>query len=120
MKYIPADKLIELVKEWRSKQIGFAWDAVNEVLKIITSLQQEQPENYDAWAREYVPQLLELAKKEIEKDLPRWRKEQGEMELAAYGFIGGGVASQENPRVYLNGYSIDLFSLKKLPKEDEI
>lgn len=23
--------------------MGFAWDAVNEVLKIITSLQQEQP-----------------------------------------------------------------------------
>jgi hypothetical protein len=24
--------------------MGFAWDAVNKVLKIITSLQQEQPE----------------------------------------------------------------------------
>jgi len=41
---IPADKLIKLVKEWRNKQMGFAWDAVNKVLKIITSLQQEQPE----------------------------------------------------------------------------
>ena len=44
MNYIPADKLIELVKEWRNKQMGFAWDAVNEVVKIIDSLQQEQPE----------------------------------------------------------------------------
>ena len=44
-KYIPANKLIELVKEWRSKQMGFAWDAVNEVLKIIDSLQEEQPKD---------------------------------------------------------------------------
>ena len=43
MKYIDAEKLIELVKEWRSKQMGFAWDAVNEVLKIISSIQREQP-----------------------------------------------------------------------------
>lgn len=42
-KYIDADKLIELVKEWRNKQMGFAWDAVNKVLKIIAALQQEQP-----------------------------------------------------------------------------
>lgn len=40
-KYIDADKLIKLVKEMRNKQMGFACDAVNEVLKIITSLQQE-------------------------------------------------------------------------------
>ena len=44
MKYIDAEKLTKLVKEWRNKQMGFAWDAVNKVLKIITSLQQEQPE----------------------------------------------------------------------------
>lgn len=43
-KYIDADKLIKLVKEWRSKQMGFAWVAVNDVLQIITSLQQEQME----------------------------------------------------------------------------
>lgn len=41
MKYIDAEKLIKLVKEMRNKQMGFACDAVNEVLKIITSLQQE-------------------------------------------------------------------------------
>ena len=41
MKYIDAEKLIKLIKERRNKQMGFACDAVNEVLKIITSLQQE-------------------------------------------------------------------------------
>lgn len=56
MKYIDADKLIKLVKEWRSKQVGFSWDAVNEVLKIIDSLQQEQPEV------------------DLEKELIQWHK----------------------------------------------
>ena len=64
---------------------------------------------------EYAKTASEEGKAEALKNLPRWRKEQGEMELAAYGIIGGGVASQENPRVYLNGHSIDLYSLKKLP-----
>ena len=64
--------------------------------------------------------FIDCGKAEAMKDLPRWRIELSEMELAAYGIIGGGVASQENPRVYLNGRSIDLYSLKKLPgfKED--
>ena len=58
-------------------------------------------------------------KAEALKDLPRWRVELGDMEYVAYGIIGGGVASEENPRVYLNGHSIDLYSLEKLPGFNE-
>lgn len=43
-KYIDADRLKAEITGWRNKQMGFAWDAVNEVLNIIDSLQQEQPE----------------------------------------------------------------------------
>ena len=57
MKYIDAEKLKAEIKAWRNKQIGFAWDAVNEVLEIVSSIQQEQPE-------------VDL-KKEIDKE---WKK----------------------------------------------
>ena len=76
------------------------------------------PEEKDEWypyIKEKAAELLELAKAEVLNDLPRWRIEQGEHELTAHGIICGGVASQENPRVYLNGHSIDLYSLEKLP-----
>lgn len=58
-------------------------------------------------------------KAEALKGLPRWRVELGDMEYVAYGIIGGGVASEENPRVYLDGHSIDLYSLEKLPGFNE-
>ena len=67
----------------------------------------------------YANVLLTIAKKELLKDLPRWRVELGDMEYVAYGIIGGGVASKENPRVYLDGHSIDLYSLEKLPGFNE-
>lgn len=57
MKYIDADELKAKVKEWRNKLMGFSWEAVNEVLRIIDSLQQEQPslpDNLDEAAREIV------------------------------------------------------------------
>lgn len=65
--------------------------------------------------------FIDIGKAEALKDLPRWRVELGDMEYAGYGIIGGGVASEENPRVYLKGHSIELYSLRKLPgfKEDE-
>lgn len=43
MKYIDSDELKAKVKEWRNKLIEFQWEAVNVVLRIIDSLQQEQP-----------------------------------------------------------------------------
>lgn len=46
-KYIDADRLIAEIKAWRNKQMGFAWDVVNEVLEIVSSLQQEQPQIID-------------------------------------------------------------------------
>lgn len=53
-KYIDAEKLKAEIKAWRNKQIGFAWDAVNEVLKIVSSIQQEQPEgNLEYWLEHF-------------------------------------------------------------------
>lgn len=74
----------------------------------------------DSALRSFYYKGLADGKAEALKDLPRWRFELEDMEYVAYGIIGGGVASVENPRVYLNGHSIDLYSLRKLPgfKED--
>jgi hypothetical protein len=68
-KYIDAEKLIELVKEWRSKQMGFAWDAVNGVLEIITSLRQERPE-VDLAEESYMRGFAQGAKEERESLSP--------------------------------------------------
>lgn len=54
-------------------------------------------------------------KEEALKDLPMWRAELEDREYV-YGFIGG---FKENPRVYLDGHSIDLYSLRKLPGFNE-
>ena len=43
MKVIDAERLKAEVKSWRDKQMGFSWDAVNEVGKMILSLQKELP-----------------------------------------------------------------------------
>lgn len=43
-KYIDAERLKAEVKHLQSEWSGYTWEAVNQVLKIITSLQQEQPE----------------------------------------------------------------------------
>lgn len=101
MKYIDSEKLIELVKEWRSKQTGFAWAAVNEVLKTITSLQQEQPEVLKSW----LEKQFKIAQKCMQQAERDWNRayENGAME--AYGntlsFIGRTTPNQENDKEHL-------------------
>lgn len=91
-----------------------------DLANFVHDLGERYPEVSFAKLTRIAKAAYDYGKAEALKDLPRWRIELGEMELAAYGIIGRGVASQENPRVYLNGRSIDLYSLEKLPgfKED--
>lgn len=79
--------------------------------------------------KEYAKELLALARKEIEKDLPRWKKadrdwDAGTIDFAVFHKNDGGdhedwLSVEVTNRLYKGEYYIELSALEKLPKEDE-
>lgn len=74
------------------------------------------PDVFQAHKEQAYQDGVREGKAEALNDLPKWRVELNDMEYVSYGIIGG---CKENPRVYLDGHSIDLYSLKKLPGFNE-
>ena len=105
MKYIDSEKLIAEIKAWRNKQMGFAWDAVNEVLEIVSSIQQEQPEtsnnlvDVDAVREDFMTEVYRVLDADSTTDranaiidafdsLPTVSQEQPEVDFEKEEFVG--------------------------------
>lgn len=70
------------------------------------------------WIKAWCPRILSLARKELLKDLPKWKKETEDKDLEKH------IAILEDGKVLLSNYLekgdyyIDLEDLKTLPKEE--
>ena len=94
-----------------------------------------EEEDYDKWAKEYAPELLELAKDEIYsheclveyaetskaegkaealKDLPRWR-----VSRAMRSTLPTIMYGDNGSILYKDGFEISISDLEKLPKEEQ-
>lgn len=69
-------------------------------------------------ARQYAPELLDLARKEVLKDLPKWKKANKETDFEESVLIYEDDYICYDDHVYIDDYYIERNELKKLPKAE--